>query len=65
MLTILTDDNEIYKKEITKVNNDTIKIDLEEVDKLTFIVDKNEYLNCDWLFIDIIEKVNREENLYD
>lgn len=59
LLTIITDDKEIYKEEITKEKNDNIQIDLKNVDKLTFIVDKNEYLNCDWLFLDILDKKER------
>ena len=53
LLTITADDETLYKGEITRDKSDEIILNLSNYEKLTFIVDKNEYLNCDWLYIDI------------
>ena len=50
LVMIKGDDKILYESEIVYGNDKEIHLDLSNVSKLTFIVDKNEYLNCDWLY---------------
>ena len=52
----IDNDNEVlYEKDVKFNEEDIITLDLENTDKLNFTADKSEYLNCDWLFIQIQE----------
>lgn len=52
---ILTDGNQVYNNNVSWNNFDTIEIDLENKEILEFEINKNEYLNCDFLYVDILE----------
>lgn len=52
-VTLKGDDETVYEGEISYKQEEQLQLKLSDYNKLTFIVDKNEYLNCDWLYIDM------------
>ena len=59
-VTIKCDDSVVYEGEVNKDASQDVTIELSNCNDLTFIVDKNEYLNCDWLYIDYNNIVFKE-----